>query len=91
MFDIPNGEKIPQDLRRFFQDIKSSRYYLDRRRSLELRASAFPICSRAYHIYRRTPIHKRPAEEAAFDRALRATAAARLGVDVSVMKERTDG
>jgi len=66
MFDIPNGEKLPTDLSRLFNDIRSSRRKIDRREQMELRASSFPICPRAYHIFRRTPIAKRPAREEAF-------------------------
>jgi len=66
MFDIPNGEKLPVDLSRIFQDIRSSRKKVARRTKEELRASSFPICPRAYHIFRRTPIHNRPAHEEAF-------------------------
>lgn len=66
MFDIPNGEKVPTDLTRMFQQIRSYRRKIDRRESISLRASSFPICPRAYHIFRRTPIAKRPAYEEAF-------------------------
>ena len=66
MFDIPRGEKLPQDLERLFSNLRSARQRSSIFDAVELRASSFPVCPRAYHIFRRTPIRKRPVKEAAF-------------------------
>lgn len=67
IFDVPNGETLPADLKRSFENIRRGRRPIgDRREKQELRASSFPICPRAYHIFRRTPPGKRPKYEESF-------------------------
>jgi hypothetical protein len=66
VFDIPNAEAIPQNLSRVFQDLRSMRRKSSYRIQHEMRASSFPVCPRAYHIYRRTPQEKRPIFEESF-------------------------
>jgi len=69
IFDVPNGETLPADLKRSFGNIRNGRRPIsDRREKEELRASSFPVCPRAYHIFRRTPPGKRPKYEESFVR-----------------------
>ena len=66
IFDIPNAEAIPSDLNRVVGGVK----YMTRpsafREEQQIRASSFPICPRAYHIFRRTPYEKRPVANERF-------------------------
>lgn len=68
MFDIPNGERIGSDLNRLFSEIRYGRKKAEHYLQQAIRASSFPICPRAYHIYKRTPLEKRPLDEDAFVR-----------------------
>lgn len=66
MFDVPRAEKLDPALNKSFQEIRYLRRKMDEKDFLEIRASSFPICPRAYVIYRRLPIRKRPAKEESF-------------------------
>jgi ribosomal protein L37AE/L43A len=66
VFDIPNAEAIPANLSRTFQDLRSMRRKSSYRVAQEMRASSFPVCPKAYHIFRRTPQEKRPIFEESF-------------------------
>jgi hypothetical protein len=66
VFDIPNAETLPQDLSRTINGLRYLRRQSAYRVEQQLRASSFPVCPRAYHIFRRTPQDKRPIHEESF-------------------------
>ncbi len=66
LFDIPKAEKLNPQLKKSFGDIRYARRKIQHREYEELRASNFPICPRAYIIYRRSPLRKRPYVEESF-------------------------
>jgi len=66
IFDIPKAEKFPAGLEKSFGDIRYGRRKVRQREYEELRASNLPVCPRAYIIYRRSPLRKRPLVEETF-------------------------
>jgi hypothetical protein len=66
MFDIPRAEKLDRTLNKGFNEIRYMRRKMEEKEFLQIRASSFPICPRAYVIYRRLPVRKRPAREESF-------------------------
>ena len=65
-FPIPNLEPLNDRLATGFGKVRRGRREIRRREEVELRASSFPICPRAYHIYRRTKIENRPKYQESF-------------------------
>jgi ribosomal protein L37AE/L43A len=66
VFDIPNAERLEASFRKSFGDIRYMRRKIEHSEFIQLRASSFPICPRAYVIYRRLPVSKRPRREETF-------------------------
>jgi hypothetical protein len=66
VFDIPNAEAIPQDLGRTLGNVRYLRRPSAYRSEQQIRASSFPVCPKAYHIFRRTPYENRPVAEEKF-------------------------
>lgn len=66
IFDVPRAEKLDRDLNKSFNEIKWMRRKVEHSEYIQLRASSFPICPRAYVIYRRLPVRKRPRREETF-------------------------
>jgi hypothetical protein len=66
IFDIPNAERISAPIRKSFGDIRYMRRKIEHPEYIQIRASSFPICPRAYVIYRRLPVRKRPRREETF-------------------------
>lgn len=66
IFDIPNAERLDASITKSFGDIRYMRRKIEHPDYVQLRASSFPICPRAYVIYRRLPVGKRPRREETF-------------------------
>lgn len=66
IFDVPRAEKLPAELSRSFGRIRYGRRKIQQREYEEIRASNFPLCPRAYVIYRRSSTKRRPLHEQSF-------------------------
>lgn len=66
IFDVPRMEKLPTHLNRSFSNIRYGKRKMEQREYEEIRASNFPLCPRAYVIYRRSPTNRRPHFEQKF-------------------------
>lgn len=66
IFEIPNAEQLEASLRKSFGNIRYMRRKVEQPDYVQIRASSFPICPRAYVIYRRLPVRKRPRREETF-------------------------
>jgi hypothetical protein len=66
IFDVPRFEKLPAHINRSFNNIRWAKRKTEQREYEEIRASNFPLCPRAYVIYRRSPTKRRPHYEQKF-------------------------
>ncbi len=88
LFPIPRAESLDKGLDSIFKSVRMGRRESKTQRfAVERRASSFPICPRAYHIYRRLPLHKRPYD----NESLASEAATLMGTALHVVLQKWFG
>lgn len=69
MIRLPRPERLDPQVDHLIKQatsVQSARRPSPHKARVEMRASSFPICPRAYHVYRRLPPAKRPFDEESF-------------------------
>jgi hypothetical protein len=66
LFEIPSQQRVDPEVLSMIRRVQWKRRESEQRFAEARRASNFPVCPRAFHIYRRLPPDKRPFEEESF-------------------------
>jgi hypothetical protein len=66
LFELPSQQTLDPEILQLIRKVQYGRRDSEERFSEAKRASNFPVCPRAYHIYRRLPVEHRPFKDESF-------------------------